>query len=346
MSTVEAAVGALPAGHREVRLAARPQGALTVDHFQVVEAPVPTLGPGQVLVRNRLMSVTAVMRTLMESNPELPMPPYVPGEPLWGSAIGEVVATAPGVTGCGPGDLVQHGSGWREYAAIESADAQIVDDEALPDLVAHLSQGFPAWLGVTRGGEVKPGDTVFVTAAAGGVGTLAGQFARLHGAGRVIGSTSSQQKADYLIKELGYDAVVLRRGPVPIVDQLREAAPDGLDVILDNVGGEQLSAALTIARQGARVALIGCLSGQVTGSAVAPAEIDTGTLIMRGVVLRGMAGFYHLDALPQWAEEFGRALREGALTVPHARLSGIDQAPQALVELLAGRHIGAVVVEL
>jgi len=339
MSTVPA----VPAVHREVRLAARPDGALTVDHFQVAEVPVPAVGPGQVLVRNRLMSVTAVMRTLMQADAELPMPSFVPGEALWGPAIGEVV-TAPGTT-LNPGDLVTHYSGWREYSVLDPGGTRRIDLDVLPDLSAHLSQGFAAWLGVVRAAEVRSGDTVFVTGAAGGVGSLAGQFARLHGAGRVIGSTSTQQKAECLIKELGYDAVVLR-GAGPIADQLHDVAPDGLDVILDNVGGEQLSSALTVARRGARVALVGSLSTQTRGGTTAPVQIDTAGLISRGITLRGIAGSDHRDALPQWAQEFSRGLREGTLTVPHTRLSGIGQAPQALCELLAGRHIGAVLVEL
>ncbi|MEU6712255.1 NADP-dependent oxidoreductase [Nonomuraea sp. NPDC046802] len=334
---------AIPSAHREVRLAARPQGALRTDHFHVVEVPVPEPGPGQVLVRNRLMSVVAVMRTLMQGEADLPMPPYEPGQALWGPAIGEVIA-APG-TDLSPGDLVEHRHGWREYAAVDVAGVQLIDPEAMPDVAAHLSQGVTAWLGIVRAAEVRKGDTVFVTGAAGGVGSLAGQFARLRGATRVIGSTGSQRKGEYLIKELGYDAVVIR-GARPIEDQLREAAPDGIDAVFDNVGGEQLSAALAVARRGARVALVGSLSGQLSGGFSAPVEIDTGSLILRGITLRGMSGSDHLDAIPQAMREFGRALREGTIIFPHTRLSGIDQAPRALCELLQGRHIGAVLVEL
>ncbi|MCT2593181.1 NADP-dependent oxidoreductase [Streptomyces sp. N2-109] len=333
----------VPATHREVRLAARPEGAFSVDNLRVVEASVPVAGPGQVLVRNRFMSVAAVMLTLMRDSADLPMPLYVPGEVLWGPAIGEVITSdAPGLN---PGDLVEHSAGWREYAALDAADAQSLDLDSLPDVAAHLSQGFTAWLGVVRAAEVRPGDTVFVSGAAGGVGSLAGQFARLHGAARVIGSTSSQRKADQLTKELGYDAVVLR-GAEPIVDQLREAAPEGIDAVFDNVGGEQLTAALALANRGARIAVVGMLSTQASGGTSTPTEIDTATLVSRGITLRGIAGIDHLDALPQWAEEFGRGLREGTLTVPHVRLSGIEEAPRALDELLRGRHVGAVLVEL
>lgn len=238
-----------------------------------------------------------------------------------------------------------HMRGWREYAAVDVGEAQPVDPAVLPDAAAYLSQAMTGWLGVVRGAEVRDGDTVFVTGAAGGVGTMAGQFARLRGARRVIGSTGSRSKADYLIKELGYDAVVIRGG-APIEEQLREAAPEGLDAVFDNVGGEQLTAALAVANRGARVGLVGALSGQLGGGFSAPVEVDTGALILRGITLRGMAGIDHLDAIPEGMREFGRGLRAGTLVFPHVRLAGIDQAPRALCELLEGRHIGAVLVEL
>ncbi|MGW7411819.1 MDR family NADP-dependent oxidoreductase [Streptomyces sp. NPDC054863] len=334
------------ATHREVRLSFSPQGPLTPAHFEVVEVPVPTPAPGQLLVRNRLMSVTAVMRTLMRDDVELPMPGYVPGAALWGPVVAEVVTAPPG-SGLHPGDLVEHRLGWREYAALPPQDAQLLDLDVLPDPAAHLSQGFTAWLGVVRAAHVRPGDTVFVSGAAGGVGSLAGQFARLRGAGRLIGSTSTRRKGAYLMKELGYDAVVLRtEGEGTMEEQLREAAPDGLDAVFDNVGGEQLRASVALARREARIALVGGLSGQVSGGVGTPTEIDTFALVSRGITLRGIAGADHLDALPQWQDEFGRGLRDGTLTFPHARLLGIDRAPQALCELLEGRHVGAVLVEL
>ncbi len=335
----------LPATHREVRLAALPEGTLTPAHFEVVTAPVPTPGPGQVLVHNRLMSVSAVMRPLTLADPDtlgLPQLLHKTGEVMRGPALGEVVS-APG-TELAPGTLVRHRAGWREYALLDAAQASPIDREALPDPAAHLSQGFAAWLGVVRGAGVRPGDTVFVTGAAGGVGSLAGQFARLRGAERVIGSTGSRHKADRLTRELGYDAVVLR-GAGPIEERLRAAAPDGIDVLFDTVGGEQLRAALAVARRNARFALVGALAAQLSDDASAPTGISTLALIARGVTLRGISAMDHQDAMPAYLREFGRALREGALTYPYTRLTGIGQAPRALCELVAGRHLGAVLVE-
>ncbi|MFG2527385.1 zinc-binding dehydrogenase [Streptomyces sp. NPDC048516] len=333
-----------PRTHREIRLAARPQGPVTDDLFEIVEVPVPEPGPGQVLVRNTVMGVAAVMRTLMDETSVVPMPSYKIGEPLYGSAVGEVVA-APG-TDLKPGDLVEHHFGWREYAVVDADQVQRLDPGLLPDPAACLSQGPTAWMGIVRGAEVRPGDTVFVTGAAGGVGSLAGQIARLRGAARIIGSTGSQEKADRLIKEFGYDAVVIR-GAGPIAEQLRKAAPEGIDAVFDNVGGEQLQAALALANRGARIAIVGALSSQLGGEGnPSTVEIDTLSLLSRSITLRGVALYDHLDLIPEWNQRFGEGLRDGTLTFPHARLRGLEQAPRALRELTEGRHLGAVIVEL
>ncbi|MFI2184191.1 MDR family NADP-dependent oxidoreductase [Streptomyces sioyaensis] len=337
-------VPAIPAVHREVRLADQAEGELTAGHFTIAEVPVPDPEPGQVLVRTRVMAVTAAMRTQMTKVP-LPMPSFVPGQALWGAAVGEVVA-APG-GGFTPGELVHHPYGWREFAVVEESRVRRLDPDALPTPAAHLSQGATAWGALRRAAEVRPGDTVFVTGAAGGVGSLAGQLARRLGAGRVVGSTGSERKAARLRAELGYDDTIVR-GAGPIERQLRRAAPGGIDVLLDTVGGEQLPAALAVARPDARFALVGALSSQLGGSggALTPVELDTGLIITRRVTLRGFGLYAHPDLPQEWTKEFGQGLREGSLTFPHALLQGIEQAPRALCELTQGRHIGAVLVEL
>ncbi|KPI24499.1 2-alkenal reductase [Actinobacteria bacterium OK074] len=337
-----------PASHREVRLAGLPgREALRTDHFAVVAVPVPEPGPGQVLVRNRLMSVTAAMRpSIPPERGDYGIPRLVQrtGEVLHGPAIGEVVAVGSG-TDLAPGERVWAWSGWREYAVVNAAEVRRLDPAGLPDPAAHLSQGLTAWLGVVRGAEVRPGDTVFVTGAAGGVGSLAGQFARLRGATRVIGSVGSRAKAEYLVKELGYDATVVR-GEEPVEEQLRAAAPDGVDAVFDNVGGEQLRAALAVARRQARFAIVGALAAQLSGDATAATPLSTFAIIARGVTLRGIAAIDHMDAREEYEAEFAHALREGTMSFPHARLQGIEQAPRALCELVEGRHVGAVLVEL
>ncbi|GAA3190044.1 MULTISPECIES: NADP-dependent oxidoreductase [Streptomyces] len=328
---------------REVHLKARPQGPVTDELFEIVEVPVPDPAPGQVLVRNTLMSVAAVMRTLMDESSVVPLTPFALGAPPAGPAIGEVVAAPGGEVAVG--DLVQHRLGWREYALPAAAAVQRIDPAELPDPAAHLSQGPTAWMGVVRGAEVRPGDTVFISGAAGGVGTLAGQIARQRGAAHVIGSTGSQAKADRLVEELGYDAVVIR-GAGPIEEQLRRLAPDGVDAVFDNVGGEQLRAAFAVAKRGARIAVVGSLAAQMSGQGPDVLEVDTASLLGRGITLRGVALHDHLDLIPEWNARFGKGLRDGTFTFPHSRLHGIEQAPAALRELTEGRHMGAVIVEL
>ncbi len=347
----------LPRTAREVRLVSAPQGLPTPADFAVTEAPLPAPGPGQVLVRNRFFLVFPGLRTLIGGEVDgVPLPALNSGDALFGPAVGEVVAAGDG----GPlrvGDTVTHLQGWRDHAVVDAAHCTPVGD-TLPDPVAHLSQGSSAYGALTRLAPVRTGDTVLVTGAAGAVGTLAGPVARLLGAGRVIGTTRSPGKAGRLAAELGYDAVLLAGpqapfaapGPqAPFAAQLAEAAPEGIDVLLDTVGGEQLAAAVGAARQGARFALVGALSGQLSARRAggsAPVEIDSFRIVVKGLSLRGYSGTDHPDVEEEWNERFGAWLRSGEITFPHTRIPGIDRAPQALQELIEGRHFGAVVVEL
>ncbi|MCX4647482.1 NADP-dependent oxidoreductase [Streptomyces sp. NBC_01446] len=337
----------LPRTTREVRLAAIPDGLPTQEHFAVVETPLPEPGTGQVLVRNRYFLVFPGLRTLIGGEVDgLPLPPLRSGDTLFGPAVGEVVA-ASADSPLRTGDAVAHMLGWREFALVSAAECTPLDD-ALPDPVAHLAQGSAAYGALTRLADVRVGDVVFVTGAAGAVGSLAGQIARLLGARRVIGSTGSPEKAERLVSELGYDAVVLR-GAGPFAAQVAEAAPEGIDVLVDTVAGEQLAAALGAARQGARFALVGALSGQLSAQRAggsAPVEIDAYRLVVKGVSLHGYSGADHPDVEKEWTSRFGDWLRSGKISFPYARIAGIDRAPQALQELIEGRHFGAVVVEL
>lgn len=336
----------LPRTSREVQLATVPDGLPKPEHFVVAEVPLPAPGEGQVLVRNRFFHVFAALRTLIGGSVKgAPFPPLHPGDTLLGPAVGEVVSAA-GDSGLKAGDLVSHWLGWREYAVVPVGQVTLLGD-ALPDPVAYLGQGGLAYAALTRDAEVRPGDTVFVSGAAGGVGSFAGQIAHLLGAGQVIGSTSSREKADRLISELGYDAAVIR-GAAPIEEQLAKAAPDGIDVYLDNIGGDQLQAAVAAARPGARFVLVGALSGQLSpdgAGGTAPVELDTYQLILKRVSIRAFQGFDE-QARSQWLERFGGWLRAGHITFPHVRIAGIDDAPRALQEMIEGRHFGTVIVEL
>lgn len=300
------------------------------------------------LVRNRFFHVFAALRTLIGGKAEgAPLAALSPGDTLWGTALGEVVS-APSDSGLSPGELVSHLYGWREYAAVPAAACSPVPD-VLPDPAAHLSQGWTAYSALTQGAEIRPGDTVFVSGGAGAVGSMAGQIARQLGAGRVVGSTGSAEKAERLMAELGYDAVIIR-GASPVSEQLAKAAPDGIDVLFDNVGGDQLQAAVAAARQGARFVLFGALSGQLSpdgSGTTAPVELDSFQLIVKQISMRGVtADPGDPQAQKEWTERFGAWLRSGKIAFPHTRITGIEHAPRAFHEMISGRHLGAVIVEL
>ncbi|MEV4876115.1 MDR family NADP-dependent oxidoreductase [Streptomyces cyaneofuscatus] len=347
----------LPRTAREVRLASVPSGLPAPENFAVIEAPLTAPGAGQVLIRNRFFLVFPGLRTLIGGEVDgVPLPALASGDALFGPAVGEVVAAGDG-SPLRPGDTVTHLQGWRDHAVVDAAHCTPVGD-TLPDPVAHLAQGSSAYGALTRLARVRTGDTVLVTGAAGAVGTLAGPIARLLGAGRVIGTTRSPGKAGRLAAELGYDAVLLSGpqasfaapGPqAPFAAQLAEAAPEGIDVLLDTVGGEQLAAAVGAARQGARFALVGALSGQLSARRAggsAPVEIDSFRIVVKGLSLRGYSGTDHPGVEEEWTGRFGAWLRSGEITFPHTRIPGIDRAPRALQELIEGRHFGAVVVEV
>lgn len=338
---------ALPRTAREVRLATVPDGLPRPDDFAVTDAPLPEPGPGHVLVRNRHFAVMSGLRTLLGGHETTSSFPSIqPGDPLFGAAVGEVV-TAPDEGRFRPGDTVVHFYGWREYAAVAETDC-VPTDPRFPAVAAHLAPSSPAYGALTRLAAVRDGDTVLVTGATGGVGSLAGQIARLLGAGRVIGTTRSPHKVARLTQELGYDAVLVP-GEVPLAEQLAEAVPGGLDVVVDLVGGGQLRAALDVAAPGARIALVGSLTGQLDprhDGSTSPVEIDTFPMITLGVSMAGYRYPDHLDVEAEWTDRFAEWLSTGRIVFPHVRIAGIEAAPRALEEMMAGRHLGTVIVDL
>ena len=244
---------------KEVHLVSYPHGAPRPGDFAVVEVPVPEPRPGQALVHNRFLSVDPYMRGRMRVA-ESYVAPFALGEVMTGLAVGEVVSSA--APELAPGDVVLHDLGWREYALGEASAFRRVPAGEAP-LSAWLGVlgmvGLTAWVGMLEIAALRPGDVVFVSGAAGAVGSLAGQIARLHGAARVVGSAGTAAKVAYLCDELGYDAAFdYHDGPV--ARRLAEVAPEGIDVYFDNVGGEHLEAAIGALRVQGRAALCGAIS--------------------------------------------------------------------------------------
>lgn len=339
---------------RVVRLKVRPEGLPGPQHFEIVEMPVPSPGVDEVLVRNLAFLVSASLRQMVsegaEEVPGVPFPALRPGDAIFGETIGEVV-TAPRGSGLSPGDRVQHMLGWRDYAIVPAAQCvRLVAPLPAPlgDL-GYLGHGWTAYAALTRGVQIRGGDTVLISSAAGAIGSMAGQIARLLGAGRVIGSTSSQAKADRLIAELGYDAVVIRDRSDPFIVQLRNAAPDGVDVFLDNVGGEQLQAATAVAREKARFVIMGTLSGQLAAAGTgrtAPVTLDSTQIVLRKITIRGYSADDHPQARGEWFSRLADWLRTGDIRLPHVMIDGLERATLALSETAQGRYLGMVVVRV
>ncbi len=195
---------------------------------------------------------------------------------------------------------------------------------------------------------MRKGDTVFVSSGAGAIGSMAGQIARKLGAKRVIGSTSSPDKATWMKTELGYDAVIVT-GSTPIAELLADAAPEGIDVYVDMVGGEQLQAAVETARQGARFVLLGALTAELAAKGatkIAPVELDSFQLIIKGMTLRGYSADNDPEAFNEWLEHLAAWQNSAGIHLTSSKFTGIESAPQALHEACLGRLKGLVYVEL
>ena len=340
----------IPQTGRALRLKARPRGLPQAGDFEVADLPVPEPGGNQILVRNRYTRASASLRMMISEGAEdvegVPFPALRPGDLLAEESIGEVIS-APPDSRFAPGDFVLHHLGWREFAAVP-IPACVRIENSLPTLAAHLSHGWTAYAALTRAAQVRPGETVFITSAAGAIGSMAGQIARLLGAGRVIGSTGSREKAARLVGELGYEAAV-RRGAAPMATQLAEVAPEGLDLIIDNVGGEQLQAAIGAAREGARIVILGALSGQLAPQGpgrTAPVMLDSFAILLKKLTLRGYSADDDPDARNEWTQRFGEWLRSGSIVFPHVVVKGLDKAPEVLERVAEGQYFGTVIVEL
>lgn len=326
---------------REVRLRVRPQGAPTLEDFVVERVDLPELGPGEVRVRNVWMSVDPYMRGRMLER-ESYVPPFEIGAALQGGAIGRVVASHD--DRFAPGDSVISMMGWRE-AFNASADAlQKVDTARLPG-EAYLGvaglPGLTAWIGVTEIAGVKEGDVVFVSAASGAVGSVACQIAKILGA-TVIGSAGGAEKCAYL-REIGVDRVIDYKAVDDLTAALREAAPDGIDVYFENVGGAHLEAALEVAKPFARFAICGMIT-QYDPTVPGPANIAA--VIRKRISIKGYVVSDHFGRMPEFVAAASAWIDAGRLTWRASVDEGIEAAPGAFLKLFSGENFGKMLVRL
>ena len=332
-----------PRTTREWRLASRPAGTPTLDAFDLVEVELPDLDEGQVLVENLVMSVDPYMRGRMSAAKSYAAPWEV-GEAMHGGTVGRVVASRS--DRIAEGTYVVHDLAWREHAVAVADSLRPIEAGTLP-LSYHLGvlgmPGLTAYAGLHDVAGLAEGETVFVSGAAGAVGSVVGQIARLRGA-TVIGSAGSDEKVRWLEDELGFDAAINYRDG-KVADLLAEAAPDGIDVYFDNVGGDHLEAAIGRLRLHGRVAVCGMIS-QYNDTAPSPGPRNLRQLITNRLTIRGFLVADHVHLQGEFAEQMGAWLAAGDVTVRETVVDGLDHAVDAFLGLFEGDNIGKMLVRL
>ncbi len=329
---------------REVHLVARPVGEPEPADFSLVETTVADPGPGQVLVRNDWMSVDPYMRGRMNDAKSY-VPPFRLGEPMDGGAVG--VVTASGSDDVPVGTTVLHGAGWREYALLPAESVRAVDASLAP-AEAYLGVlgmvGLTAYAGLTEIAPVREGDVVFVSGAAGAVGSAAGQIARQLGASRVVGSAGGPEKKRRLLEDFGFDAAIdYREGRLE--EQLAEAAPEGIDVYFDNVGGDHLRAAIAAMRDHGRIALCGAIS-QYNATKPEPGPDNLFLAVGKRLTLRGFIAGDHGHLMKEYAERASEWIVDGRLRTEQTVVDGIDNAVRAFLGMMRGANTGKMLVHL
>jgi NADPH-dependent curcumin reductase CurA len=314
----------------------------TLKNFTLAETEIQPPSEGQVLVRNLFISVDPYMRGRMKDVKSY-VPPFELGKALSGGALGEIVESrAPAFK---PGDAVLSNNGWREYFTAPAEGLLPVSREIQP-LSIYLGTlgmtGLTAWAGLKLA-EVKAGDVIFISGAAGAVGNVAGQLAKIYGC-RVIGSAGSDEKVNFLKQQCGFDEVFNYKSG-PSADLLAAAAPSGIDVYFDNVGGDSLFAALSALRVHGRIIACGMIS-TYNDESPQPGPSNLSNIIGRRLTMKGMIVSDWLDRRPEFITEAGGYLKAGKLRHEETVVKGIENAAAAFISLFHGGNSGKMVVEL
>jgi NADPH-dependent curcumin reductase CurA len=331
-----------PQKSREIRLASRPTGIPVTANFSIATIELPPLQAGQVRVRNLYTSVDPYMRGRMNEGKSY-VPAFELGEPLTGGAVGEVVESR--AAPYKPGDVVTSMYGWREFFQSPPGELHLVDRNVNP-LSVYLGAlgmtGMTAWAGLNLV-EVKSGDVIYISGAAGAVGNVAGQLAKLRGC-YVIGSAGSPEKLSFLMDECGFDQAFNYK-TAPVLEQLNNVAPGGIDVYFDNVGGESLEAALAALRVHGRIIACGGISGY-NGTTPQPGPANLFHMTTKRLTMKGLLVGDWLASQTEFEKEVGGYFRAGRLKDKETVAEGIEQTPAAFIGLFGGKNIGKMVVKL
>jgi NADPH-dependent curcumin reductase CurA len=329
--------------NRQVLIASLPTGALAADNYAVRTSPVPTPGDGEVLVRTLALTIGAGQRAGLQGSASYAGAPTT-GVVMSGTGVGRVELS--NVDGIAPGDLVAGATGWQDYATLPARDARLVDPGIDPAL--HLSlfgtNGLTAYFGLREIGRPRAGETVVVSAAAGSVGHLVGQIARLQGC-RVVGVTGSEAKCELLTGTLRFDAAVNHRAET-FRDDFKAATADGIDVYFDNTGGDILGAALRRMKAHGRIVCCGVVSQYDTADPAPGPRGIPGLLVNNRVRMEGFLVFDFATRYDEARAQLRAWLDASDIQSLHDEVVGLENAPQAFVDLLAGGNVGTRIVRI
>ncbi len=328
---------------REIRLKRRPVGLPSEADFELAEVPIPALHEGEVLVQNHYMSVDPYMRGRMYDQPSY-VAPFQLGQALDGGCVGQVIRTQ-GNTTCEVSDYVLGRQGWREYYTSAGTDLTRVDPTHVP-LQAYLGTmgmpGMTAYVGLLDIGKPKAGDTVFVSAAAGAVGSVVCQVAKIKGC-RVVGSAGSPAKVQWLRDVAGVDAAFNYKEVASLTEELDRHCPNGVDIYFENVGGAHLEAALEQMNEFGRIALCGMIS-QYNEASPGPANLRFA--VRKRLILQGFIVSDHMDRQPQFQTAMRARITAGKMKWEETIVEGIENAPKAFIGLFTGDNMGKILVRL
>lgn len=333
----------------QIQLAARPRGWPTHENFRTEEVELPDLGEGQVRVVNEFLSVDPYMRGRMNEGRSY-IPPFELGETMTGGAVGRVVESRS--EGHPVGAVVVHNDGWRDVAQGDARGFRVVEELTGVPNSAYLgvlgTTGLTAYVGLMHIARFQPGDTVFVSGAAGSVGSAVGQIARLEGASKVVGSAGSAEKIETVTGRYGFDAAVdYTSGPVRSL--LREHFGDqdgeGIDVYFDNVGGDHLEAALDLMNDEGRIALCGAISSY-NATERTPGPDNLWLMITRGLSMQGFTINKQMGYFTEFAAKVGPWVASGELVYDETVVDGLDNAVDAFLDMMAGANVGKMVVRV
>jgi NADPH-dependent curcumin reductase CurA len=322
--------------NRQIVLKEKPSGKLTPEHFALREVPVPTPGPGEVLARTVLLSLDAANRAWMQGRTYTD--PVESGDVMHGFTLARVEASND--PAFKPGDLVEAMNGWQDYAVHKPrALAKVAPVKPLSHAMSVLGvTGKTAYFGMLEIGRPKPGETVLVSAAAGAVGSIAAQIAKMQGA-RVVGLAGSDAKCQWLTRECGIDvAINYKTGALPKL--LRQHCPNGIDVYFDNVGGDIFEAALFQMNARGRVVCCGAVSQYDVATPTAGPRGVPGLIVVKRLKLEGFIVMDYYNKRAEAERRLAEWVREGRLKVAEDIVEGLERAPEALCGLLAGENLG------